>query len=188
MELKAYNLTFLGKTETEGTGLEILYQFHFSWRNIPVIIITLVLGIVLLCYKISNSPKSEIWQKDDIWYSILKFFLKAVGIFCILITIHTTVLNIKDYSEKRSALANNQVYVVEGFVENFHPKLFAGHDTESFEINGVRFEYPTFATINGYDTPACNGGVITESGQHLLIKYVTESDGRNTILFIQRIE
>jgi len=116
------------------------------------------------------------------------YFLKVAGIFCILITIHTTVLNIKDYSEKRNALANNQVYVIEGYTENYHPRPFSGHDTESFEINGVRFEYPKSATINGYDIPACYGGVITENGQHLLIKYVTESDGSNTILFIQKIE
>ena len=175
-------------TGTEETRLEILYQFHFSWGNLPSIIILLFMGIILLFYKITIFPKSEIHQKDNIWYSILFIFLKVAGIFCILITIHATVLNIKDYSEKRNALANNQVYVIEGYTENYHPRPFGGHDKERFEINGVRFEYPKSATINGYDIPACYGGVITENGQHLLIKYVTESDGSNTILFIQRLE
>ena len=168
--------------------MEILYQFHFSWENLLSIIGLLFMGIILLFYKITIFPKSEIFQKDNIWYSILFIFLKVAGIFCILITIHATVLNIKDYSEKRNALANNQVNVIEGYTENYHPRPFTGHDTEHFEINGVRFEYPKSATINGYDIPACHGGVITQNGQHLLIKYVTESDGSNTILFIQRLE
>ena len=106
----------------------------------------------------------------------------------IFIAICFSVLGIKDYIEKRSALANNQVNVVEGYVENYHPQPLGGHDTERFEINGVSFEYSNFEITNGYNTPACYGGVITENGQHLLSKYVIESDGSNTILFIQKIE
>ena len=127
-------------------------------------------------------------KKDVKGYAFLKWFLRIIGCFCIIIAICSSVLEIKGYIEKRSALANNQVSVVEGYVENYHPQPREGHDTERFEINSVSFEYSNFVTTNGYNTPACYGGVITQNGQHLLIKYVTESDGSNIILFIQRLE
>ena len=164
-----------------------LYQFHYNWQNIPSSIFLLGLGIAFLFYKIADIPKVADIPKGNTLRALFRFFLKVLGIVCIFFAVYTTVLSIKDYTEKRSALANNQVYVVEGYVENYHPRPFTGHDTERFEINGVSFTYPS-GSINGYETPACYGGVITQNGQYLLIKYVTESDGSNTILFIQRLE
>lgn len=93
----------------------------------------------------------------------------------------------KEYKEK---LANNDVFVIEGYVENFHPMPYEGHDTEHFEINGVFFEYSDYTVTNGYHKAASHGGVVTRNGQHLKIKYVVEKleqGEENVILYIAEI-
>jgi len=170
--------------------MEILYEFHYNWDHIYLFIFFALFGVVCLSYKINIAAfrQNEIPQKSDIWYHIARFLLRSFGVFCILIAVYSTIFCIVDYTEKKNALANNQVYVVEGYVENFDTPPFGKHGSERFDINGVSFEYPHDEKRNGYDTVAYYGGVITGNGQHLLIKYVTESDGTNTILCIQKIE
>ena len=96
-----------------------------------------------------------------------------------------------------------------GITENYHSAPESGHDTESFDINGVHFEYSYYEIVNGYHKPASNGGVITGNGQHLKIKYIEDTydedyetvirypgdnlegdypQGENVILYIAEIE
>lgn len=82
------------------------------------------------------------------------------------------------------------MFVVEGYVENYHPMPYEGHDTEHFEIEGFYFEYSDYTIMNGYNISASHGGVVTHNGQYLKIKYVTEEyDGEdnNIILYISEI-
>ena len=67
-------------------------------------------------------------------------------------------------------------------------KVFTLADPEHFEINGVYFAYSNFELYNGYNRPACYGGVIAENGQHLKVKYITDITGQNIILSIEEIE
>mgnify|MGYP003300552476 CR=1 FL=1 len=90
--------------------------------------------------------------------------------------------------EKKDILDNNKAIVVEGIVEKYHAMPLEGHDTEHFEINGIYFEYSNFELSNGYNTPACYGGVIKENGQYLKIKYIEDDVRNNIILYIEEIE
>lgn len=49
---------------------------------------------------------------------------------------------------------------------------YSGHKQESFEVNGVRFEYSDFEVTIGYHNAKSHGGVIKEDGQYLKIGYV----------------
>jgi hypothetical protein len=51
---------------------------------------------------------------------------------------------------------------VEGPVEHFHPMPSEGHDPESFEVAGQRFEYSDFVMSAGFNTSASHGGPIRE--------------------------
>lgn len=91
-------------------------------------------------------------------------------------------------------IANDDLLVVEGYVEKYHPMPADGHDTEHFEINGVFFEYSDYAMTNGYHNAASLGGVVNRNGQYLKIKYMVyeydeEYDGisENVILYIAEI-
>ena len=95
------------------------------------------------------------------------------------------------YNETKDILANNEFYVVEGYVEDFYSMPYEGHGTEHFEINGVYFEYSNYIMTNGYNVTASHAGVVTHEGQYLKIKYIideTDEEGGNTILYIAEMQ
>ena len=69
---------------------------------------------------------------------------------------------------------------------------YEGHDTEHFEIDGIYFEYTDNEIMNGYNTTSSHGGVVTQNGQYLKIKYIVSEydsgESRNIILYIAEIE
>ena len=79
--------------------------------------------------------------------------------------------------------------LVEGYVENFDPMPYEGHDFESFEIDGVKFFYSDYNVTVGYNKTKSHGGVISGNGQHLRIKYIylDESYG-NVIMYIEQLQ
>jgi hypothetical protein len=63
---------------------------------------------------------------------------------------------------------------------------------EDFEIDGIYFEYTDNEIMNGYNTTSSHGGVVTQDGQYLKIKYIVSEyesgESRNIILYIAEIE
>lgn len=162
--------------------METLYSYHYDWTNVFSFMIPLLIGTAFLLF---IKPAAERKEKG---YAFFKWLFGIVGCFCIILSVCSFTFEMKDHSFKKSALENGRVLVTEGYVKNFHPMPPEGHDMESFEIDGVYFEYSSYETVNGYNVPSCSGGVITGDGQHLLIKYVTGQSGRNVILYIAKIE
>ncbi|MBQ9148337.1 MAG: hypothetical protein IJX69_02095 [Oscillospiraceae bacterium] len=76
------------------------------------------------------------------------------------------------YVKTVGAYHNGQFEEIEGYVENFVPMPYDGHARESFEIDGVYFEYSDYNVVPGYHNTKSHGGVITHNGQHLKIRYV----------------
>lgn len=170
----------------------VLYELRFNWLSSLVLLIPLLVGLgFFLCFKWYPAQNPGVNQKGAHGYKGYAFFKWQgwiVGVFCFLLFVCILITHIDDYREKKSKLINGDVFVTEGYVEQYHPMPFEGHDTEHFEINGVYFEYSNFALYNGYNRPACYGGVITENGQHLRITYVVNTTGENSILRIEEME
>ena len=63
---------------------------------------------------------------------------------------------------------------------------------EDFEIDCIYFEYTDNEIMNGYNTTSSHGGVVTQNGQYLKIKYIVSEydsgESRNIILYIAEIE
>jgi hypothetical protein len=63
---------------------------------------------------------------------------------------------------------------------------------EDFEIDGIYFEYTDNEIMNGYNTTSSHGGVVTQDGQYLKIKYIVSEyesgESRNIILYIAEID
>ncbi|MBQ4348295.1 MAG: hypothetical protein IJC79_01595 [Clostridia bacterium] len=167
---------------------KVLYEYSLNYENIFLSLIPLVVGVGFLTnsiLKIRSKERSKAW--DGFVESFFKFaglIIGPLGICIFIMVILGISIEHRDYQEM---LKSNEVYVVEGYVEKYHPMPYEGHDTEHFEIDGVYFEYSDYIIMNGYNISASHGGVITRNGQHLKIKYVTNEFGdliENIILYI----
>ena len=169
----------------------ILYEYQLNFMDYLGNLIPLLVGVVFLFNSlliIKSKYKEKGWDGFVAsFFKIAGFIVAPIGIgLSLLLTIGMSIEH-KEYKEK---LANNDVFVVEGYVENFHPMPYEGHDTEHFEISGVHFEYSDYVITNGYHKSASHGGVVTRNGQHLKVKYVVEEfeeGNANIILYIAEI-
>jgi len=170
----------------------VLYELNFNWvESLPFIIPLLVgLGFIFTFkwYPSQNPGTDQKCSKGHVGYVIAKCIGWIIGAFAICLFVLLTLAHIADYQEKREILDNNQAMVVEGIVEKYHAQSRGGHDTEHFEIDGIYFEYSNAELSNGYNTPACYGGVVKDNGQHLKIKFVGDDTGNNIILYIEEIK
>ncbi len=170
----------------------ILYELHFNWLEALVLFIPLIVGLGFLFlfrwYPEQNSGVDKKWSKGYVGYVISKWIGWIVGTFAILLFVCVLAAHIYDYFEIKNILENDKAHIVEGYVEQYHAMPREGHDTEHFEIDGVYFEYSSSEILNGYNTPACYGGVIKKNGQHLKIKYTVDNIGNNVILYIEEIK
>jgi hypothetical protein len=119
----------------------------------------------------------EIMKVISIFGFCFMLFINAIEIF--------SSLDMHQKIAKQYEVGNYEI--VEGYVENYNPLPADGKGTENFEINGVYFAYNNADGRNGYTAVAKHGGVITMNGQHLRIKYVTNEEGENIILYISEI-
>ena len=117
-----------------------------------------------------------------------KIFTRVIGGFLAACSLLFVVSYIIEYREYKTRLDNNDIFVAEGYVTNFQEFSATEKMPESFEIDGVYFEYSKQDKTNGYHNIAEKGGVITHDGQYLKIKYVTNGKEGNIILAIYEKE
>lgn len=170
----------------------VLYEFHFNWLECLGLFIPLVIGLgfffIFKWYPAQNPGIDKKGWKGYVGYVVCKWIGWIVGVFAICLFILLITVHIIDYKEKKYILENNQALVVEGYVEEYHPMPFEGHDTEHFKIDDVYFEYSNFEYLNGYNRPASYGGVVKENGKYLKIKYIVDDVGSNIILYIEEFD
>ncbi len=170
---------------------QILYEYSFNLSDFMPNVIFLIVGIGFLVNSISIIKSKK---KPKGWEGFISKFFKITGFiigpFGICAFVLSTLGMAVEHFDYKDMLENDNVCIVEGYVENFHPMPYEGHDTEHFEINGVYFEYTDNEVMNGYNETVSHGGVITENGQYLKIKYIIEeynNESRNIILYIAEI-
>jgi hypothetical protein len=74
--------------------------------------------------------------------------------------------------------------VVEGIVQNFHPMPYEGHDTERFDVAGVRFEYSDYMITGGFNQTRSHGGPI-RPGRYVRLTYVPRGKSGNVIIRVE---
>ncbi|MCM1364041.1 MAG: hypothetical protein NC122_03350 [Faecalibacterium sp.] len=162
-----------------------LYEYSLDITQLLWCLIPLVVGTAFF----ANSVVSVIRKnRAKGWDGCVMFFFKIVGFIvgplCFILFVLMVAGTLSENSEYKQRIKTDDVSIVEGYVENFHPQSYEGHDDESFEIDGVQFVYSDFYIMNGYHKSASHGGVITHNGQYLKIKYIEEKlDGEtNTVI------
>jgi hypothetical protein len=74
------------------------------------------------------------------------------------------------YVKDRESLMSGKAGYVEGIVTNFIPMPYQGHAQESFNVDGVSFNYSDYGVTAGFNNSASHGGPIRE-GIHVRIWY-----------------
>ena len=109
---------------------------------------------------------------------------------CLSILIFVMILvpdKIKAYNATVGAYKRGEYEIVEGYVKDFHPMPYWGHDQESFTVSGISFAYSNYSDTFGYHKAKSHGGVIRGDGQHLRIGYTAYSWRGNVIVYMEEL-
>lgn len=164
---------------------KVLYEVSFRFEPmtlIPVVMLVILLALPKIIQKSYQDKNVALNMK------FIKVFCLCCGFFIVCFSAIAFLFQFYMYKKTVGAYRRGAYETVEGYVENFHPMPYAGHDRESFEIDGVKFFYSDYNIITGYHNTRSHGGVITGEGQHLKIGYVyfNRSYG-NVIVYIGQL-
>ena len=161
----------------------VLYQA--SAAHNPVWLISLFFLIAIPAYTIREWKRVRTSENVDDRLGL------AIGLTGTILMLFVAIVIVpyyyKMYSGTVAAYQKGEYAIVEGYVEDFHPMPYSGHDKESFTINGVRFAYTDYSNQYGYHTTSSHGGVIRGNGQHLRIGYTCYGLLENVIVYIEEL-
>lgn len=165
----------------------VLYELHFKFDFFLMIPVILLAGIVwLLIRSLKKHPGTEHVHEH---LKPVRLFYIAAGIFTLFFGAIVLDFQYDMYKQVTGAYRSGDYEIVEGYVDHFTPLPPGGHSMESFDINGVYFQYSDNNIITGYNTARCNGGVITGDGQYLKIGYIHYNDSYgNIIVYIEECQ
>ena len=172
----------------------ILYELSFNYIGLAIWLFFLFVAVTIfftdkiIGKRTTSKPATPIGTRE-VSPKVIKICTRIVGGFIAVFALLCLISHSTDYREYQMRLDNEDVFVVEGYVENYHPRSTVEKAPENFEIDGVYF----ITGVEGesshtYHTVAQDGGVVTHNGQHLKIKYVTNEFGENVILAICEIK
>ena len=111
---------------------KILYEATFEWHSMYygagiVFVIALIFFLYHRKKRVDLDTKMQV-----IW-----FFSGLIAVGALIAQIIMGVSAVKDYQQVVVAYEEGNYKTVVGEVENFCPMPYAGHEEESFEINGI---------------------------------------------------
>lgn len=157
----------------------ILYQYGFDMgKYIVEVGPAYVVGIgFMLLYCMTDEEEMGITSRiGHTIYLIICGIAFFGGLFLLIAGIKITAQSIEEDLYYKNCLKTNKYEVAEGYVEQFYAMSRDGHDSDHFVLDGVYFSYSPYVIKKGYTTPAYEGGVIRNNGQHLRIKYVPKEN------------
>ena len=163
---------------------QVLYQASFTFD--PFWLVGPVMFACFLGCLIRGIKKARKSGKIEDRFGIV---IGLTGCLSILIFVMILVPDkIKAYNATVDAYKRGEYEIVEGYVKDFHPMPYWGHDQESFTIDGVSFAYSDYSGSFGYHNAKSHGGVIIGDGQHLRIGYTVYSKLGNVIVYIEALQ
>lgn len=159
----------------------ILYECHFEFDPMMLISWVMLIGSLLMPAILKHDSQERGYSIN---IKIVKIICWCFALMALLDGIVSTYILYDMYKKTVVAYQNNDYRIVEGYVENFDPMPYGGHKYETFEINGVKFEYADYRIMVGYHNAKSHGGVIKRDGQYLKIGYVRYGN-ENIIVYIE---
>ena len=155
--------------------INVLYEAHYRFNEVLLILFVMLLVIPFI-------PKKPGMSRTDVriqrTIQVIGMIMVGFGFFAFLSN------DIDMYNTTVKAYRNGDYEIVEGYVENFVPMPESGHAQESFDINGVHFEYSENSYSSAYSNTKPHGGVI-RNGKYLKIGYIYDSSYGNLIVYIE---
>ena len=174
----------------------VLYELHFHWGDLPVLLIPLLVGMGFWAVSRAMSRAKEAGKdlaapaRRDLSHSKgVQWFLRGVAVLCGVVFILSSAAYIADYTALKTRYETGDYLTVSGYVEDLTAAEYPRKGGDSFTLDGVTFAYAdTDLTLPGYRREAQNGGGVTREGQYLVIRYIPDSDtGINHILYIAEV-
>lgn len=154
------------------TVFEIDKYFVSSIHIIMILACILIAGYIFYAFK--NKYDSSI---------IDRVMLGIVFLGFVIITSYSVITSNVESVKLSEYLQNQTCSIVEGEVSSFHTPTWLGHDSESFYVDDIFFEYSNSVEV-GYSQTKAAGGCVVGNGQNLRISYVSMG-GVNVILRIE---
>ena len=174
----------------------VLYELHFRWGDLPVLLIPLLVGMGFWAVSRAMSRVKEAGKdlaapaRRDLSHSKgIKWFLRGVAVLCGVVFILSGAMYVADYTALKTRYETGDYLTVSGYVEDLTAAEYPHKGGDSFTLDGVTFAYTdTDLTLHGYRREAQNGGGVTREGQYLVIRYIPDPDtGINHILYIAEV-
>lgn len=158
----------------------LTYQTVFEVTDKSIVDIMMFIPTILLAFFIViyvvNRNRPEAQKGMVLWFSLI--------VVTSIVSIITIFATLKSRLKTRNDFYNKSYSIVEGKVENFDPMPAEGHKSESFDLQGIHFEYSDYNPSYSFNNSASHGGPIWGDGQELRIGYVQENR-KNYILKIE---
>jgi hypothetical protein len=137
-----------------------LTQKSFQWWFPAFGLIFAVIGGVMIW-----------WGRRKRWQFSRKFFgYFMLGFACVWSSVAFGGM-FSEYFNLRSAYRQGQFSVVEGYVTNFRPMPYEGHQDECFSVRSETFCYSDYGITAGFNNSASHGGPIQE-GLPVRVSYI----------------
>ena len=163
-----------------------LYEAHYQFDPtllIPVLMIVFMLywpKFQELNYKRSGK---ELSAKQSKAFRIQQ--ISGIVFVCFIFSLFLSN-HIDMYNKTVGAYRRGEYLITEGPVENFIPMPKEGHARESFQVNGIYFEYSEGLISSAYSNTQPYGGVVRDN-QYLKLGYVYHPSYGNIIIYIEEI-
>ncbi len=157
-------------------------QQSFPWWAFAVLALLMLVGAVAVVSPQSIRPRNHRAQ-------IVTRFIGAIMLIVVIpTTINSLTNGLKQYGYYHSLLQQPGTYsVLEGAVEDFTPAPYTGSYSDSFTVDGVKFQYSEGDLSPGFNQLSQNGSPINQDGILVRISYVTDAyyPHRNRILRLE---
>lgn len=161
----------------------ILYECHFEFSPVMLVPLVLMIGILLMPSLLKHD---SLKRGEHINLKLVKKICYCMLFYVVFDGVISTYMLFDMYRKTAIAYQKGDYQIVEGYVENFDPMPYGGHQYETFEIKDIKFQYSDYTIMVGYHNAKSHGGVINGNGQYLIIGYV-RYNGANIIVYIEEV-
>jgi hypothetical protein len=126
-------------------------QKSFQWWFSAFGLIFVAIGFVFILI-------GEKWPSQERARTTGYFMVAFAALWCLYVFVHT----FSQYRKCMKAYLGGTYSVAEGYVENFHPMPYEGHQDECFSVQSKTFCYSDYGIQAGFSQSASHGGPIRQ--------------------------